>query len=252
MTRGHAPDALLDSYEAERRPVGAFNVEWALNAFFNHVMLDMAPVITHPGDLSQMQSPAHVVGALTALFADSPNGRMRRQRLNHIYDTQHIEFYARDVELGFVYPAGAFTPDGSLAPQRDPMGQDYRPVSRPGHRLPHAWVDHQGRSVSTHDFTGREGGFALICGERGTAWAQAAEGVAAAAGVRLTVAMVGSQGNVRDTESRWSALSGISAEGALLVRPDNVVGFRSVGATGREAADLQAALARCLGAEAPL
>ena len=47
-TQGKAGDKLLDTYEAERRPVGAFNVEWALNAFFNHMLLEMGVVAVHP------------------------------------------------------------------------------------------------------------------------------------------------------------------------------------------------------------
>lgn len=247
VLQGRAAPSLLESYEAERRPVGAFNVEWALNAFFNHVMLDMLPVVTHPGDLSKMQTPEHVQSALLALFADTPNGRMRRERLRRVYDTQHIEFSALDVELGFVYPQGAFTPDGTEPPPRDPMGQDYQPAARPGHRLPHAWMDFQNQTVSTHDFVGSCGGFALITGPRGQSLAAAAKAVASEMRVDLTIATVGSNGNVRDTEARWADLSKLSEDGAVLVRPDNIVGWRiRAGSTKDIESEFTAALRSCL------
>ena len=48
------------------------------------------------------------MSAYISLRADTPNGRMRRERLKRIDDAQGIEFYARGVERGFVYYTLAF------------------------------------------------------------------------------------------------------------------------------------------------
>lgn len=92
VTNGEADESLLDTYQAERRPVEAFNVERALNAFFNHLLLRAAIVGTHPAHFSDAGNQEHVVRAYAALLANSANGRMRRTRLAKIFETQHIEF----------------------------------------------------------------------------------------------------------------------------------------------------------------
>jgi 2,4-dichlorophenol 6-monooxygenase len=174
-----------------------------------------------------MQTPEHVVGAYEALFADTPNGRMRRARLATVFATQGIEFYAQDVELGFVYPSGAFVADGTPAPDRDPMGQDYRPTTRPGHRLPHCWLDRGGKRLSTHDVVGRSERFALFVGSDGAAWHAAAAKFSADTGVAIETISVDNRRDAFDTEGRWQALREVHDDGAVLVRPDNVVAWRS-------------------------
>jgi 2,4-dichlorophenol 6-monooxygenase len=224
---GKAPHALLKSYEGERRPVGAFNVEWALNAFFNHMLLEMAVVAVHPNNLDATQTPEHVINAYLGVLKDSANGRMRRARLKRVYDTQNIEFYAHDVELGFVYENGALVTDGTSVPAHDPEGGHYRQTSRPGHRLPHCWLSRDGETVSSHDLVGRKGQFALIVRDDGAAWRQVAEDVGRELGLVVIYAQIGRAGNVYDSEGRWPALSETAPDGCILVRPDNIVAWRS-------------------------
>ncbi|MGO8909862.1 MAG: FAD-dependent monooxygenase [Bradyrhizobium sp.] len=242
-----AGDKLLDSYEAERRPVGAFNVEWALNAFFNHILLEMGIVAVHPNNLSEVQTPGHVIGAVQALFADSANGRMRRDRLSTIFNTQAIEFYAQDVELGFVYDSSAVVGDGSPAPERPANGQHYTPTSRPGHRLPHCWLDRQGAKLSTHDLIGREGDFVLLVRNKGTQWRTAVEAAAEATGAAIRLVVVARGGDALDAEARWAELSGVGADGAVLVRPDNMVGWRSASLPAQADAELTRVMRTVLG-----
>lgn len=82
-------------------------------------------------------------------------GRMRRSRLATVFSTQNMEFFALDVELGFQYPAGAIVGDGTAAPERDPVGQRYRPTTRPGHRLPHCWLDQRRMRMHAERFLSR-------------------------------------------------------------------------------------------------
>ncbi len=247
VTSGRAGDALLDSYEAERRAVGAFNVEWALNAFFNHMLLEMGIVAVHPNNVTEVQTPGHVVGAVQALLADSANGRMRRDRLAKVFGTQGIEFFAQDVELGFVYDSSAVVGDGTPAPARPADGQLYTPVARPGHRLPHCWLDRGGAQVSTHDLVGREGEFVLLVGSGGAQWRDAVAAAAKATGAPVGIVVVGRGGDVLDAEARWVGLSGVADDGAVLVRPDNMVGWRSRTLPGDASRALTAALRQILG-----
>ena len=222
---GKAGDKLLDSYEAERRPVGAFNVEWALNTFFNHMLLEMGVVAVHPNNLTEVQTPGHVIGAVQALFSDNANGRMRRDRLQAIFGTQAIEFFAQDVELGFVYDSSAVVGDGSPAPARPANGQLYTPTSRPGHRLPHCWLDQRGQKLSTHDLSGAKGDFVLLVRSKGEQWRAAVEAAAKGTGVAIRLVVIGRGGDALDAEARWEALCGVAEDGAVLVRPDNMVAW---------------------------
>ena len=93
----------------------------------------------------------------TKLFEDSNSGATIREHLRRIIATQDIEFQAHGIEMDLRYneEAAAIVPDGSEAIPRDPLGKLYVPVTRPGHRLPHAWLEHEGKAVSTHDLVGR-------------------------------------------------------------------------------------------------
>jgi 2,4-dichlorophenol 6-monooxygenase len=218
---GNASDALLDSYEAERKPVSTDGADWALLAFMNHGVID-AGIGLVPG------APVEVNrGAFEALFSDSRLGRALRARAEVAINTQTWEFQAHDVEIGFTYEGGAVVDDGSAVVHRDDMGREYQPSTKPGHRLPHAWLARDGRRLSTHDLAGNSGGFVLIAGAAGADWCSAAQDVAEKFGVALTVARIGGDGEYADPEGTWAELRGISDTGAILVRPDNHVGWRS-------------------------
>ena len=236
VLNGTASEALLDTYEAERRPIGLRNVDWALFTFLNHLVID-AGMGLMPGAPSEAQT-----AALEAYFSDTPMGETRRARAAEVIATQRTEFQAHDLEIGFAYPEGALVPDGSEPPPRDPLGSVYHPTTRPGHRLPHAWLDHDGRRISTHDLTGPSRRFALLTGSAGEPWCTAAGQVAEKLGVAIAAARVGDAGDYADPTGAWAALRQIGDDGAVLVRPDNHIAFRSPGAVDDPAAVLSEAL----------
>jgi len=106
--------------------------------------------------------------------------------------------------IGCQYRGGAVIGDGSVA------ATDHLDLNgQPGTRLPHRWVD--GRS--TLDLAGP--GLTLITGPGGTAWA------GAAAQLGLSVRRAGPD------LAGWAGQAGIGDQGALLVRPDHIVAWRS-------------------------
>ena len=120
------------------------------------------------------------------------------------------------IDLGYRYRSPAiFTEagdDGAIT--EDPRQMR----GRPGTRLPHVVLDRGGAPVSSIDVVGLS--FALCAGPDATGWADAAVTAARDAGVACPVVSMG--------ESCEAV--GISPSGALLVRPDTVVAWRSVGA----------------------
>lgn len=238
--QGRGGDRLLDSYELERRPVAERNVAWALLTFQNHQFTDAAiGFVRGNPELSKAN--------FTALFADTDDGRSRRARLAHVLQVHRMEFQAHDLEIGFAYADGALVPDGTHPPARDPLGQIYVPTTRPGHRLPHAWVTHGGRRVSTHDLVPHDA-FALLTGTRGAGnWRDAAAAAARSLAAPLRVVSIGDAGDAQDAERNWRHLSEIDDDGALLVRPDQHVAWRAFAAPPDPHASLTQALARALG-----
>jgi 2-polyprenyl-6-methoxyphenol hydroxylase-like FAD-dependent oxidoreductase len=129
--------------------------------------------------------------------------------------------------LGTQYEQGAL-----IADDRGPGPMDrLAPEGRPGTRAPHVWVRRGDERISTIDLAGP--GFALLTGADGQAWVDAARELDIA-GYRI-----GPDAEIDDQEGRWLAEVGIKPDGALLVRPDGIMAWRSVEAV----ADLATALA---------
>jgi len=142
------------------------------------------------------------------------------------------------IDLGYRYRSDAITPDSSADDGQD--WEDPRtPTGRPGFRIPHVPVRRDGTELSTLDLVGTAP--ALLTGPDGAGWARAGREVAERLGVPLDVHSMG--------DDAFLAASGIGPDGAVLVRPDGFVAWRSP-AAGDEAA-LGAALARSLGRPSP-
>ncbi|WUH90952.1 FAD-dependent monooxygenase [Streptomyces sp. NBC_00433] len=248
VVSGRAHDSLLDTYEAERRPLGRRNVEWGLSTWFHHRLMTEAAV-----GLGAHIPPQRRPSAFTSYFDPSPVGDVVRARAAEIFATHRAECQAHDLEIGFAYEDGAVLPDGTPPPARSPMGDTYRPTTRPGHLLAHAWIEHGGRRLSTHDLTGSGTGFALITGPEGAPWCEAAAQVAEKFAIPITTALIGTSADgadYADTDGGWAAVREISDAGAVLVRPDNHVAWRSMGAADTPADDLGQALSYLLDHEA--
>lgn len=243
VLKGEAAPALLDTYEAERRPVASRNVNWAMLTFQNHLVID-AGIGLIPGAPVEVNREAFRI-----LFSDTPEGVTRRQRLDEVIATQRTEFQAHDLEIGFYYGGDAVIDDGTAPPPQSPMGDVYQPVTRPGHRFPHAWLAKGGATVSTLDLVGR-GAFTLFVGAEDAGWRRAAEAAAAEIGVDLNVVTVGDADGYADADGGWAAIRGTAEDGAILVRPDGHVGWRSDDASGRS--KLGDALAAIMGRQAAL
>ncbi|MGW2328138.1 FAD-dependent monooxygenase [Streptomyces sp. NPDC001700] len=233
---GQADDALLDSYEAERLPVATRNVGWAMFSLRNYGVL-FGSLGVQPGQ------PEATRASFCELLSDTPMGETRRAVVREVFGTQRIEYQAHDIELGHRYETGAVIPDGTPPPPRDAMGATYHPLTRPGHRLPHAWLRHGDTRVSTHDLVGNSGGFVLITGVLGESWAVAAKKAADTHGVALTVVPIGSRSDEAghwDADGTWASVRQIDDGGAILVRPDNHVAWRGATASEHPDEDLDA------------
>jgi 2,4-dichlorophenol 6-monooxygenase len=238
---GSAGDKLLDSYQSERLPLSTDGADWALLAFMNHTVIDAGIGLT-PGAPVEANT-----AAFEALLSDTRIGRALRVRARDAIGTQRFEFHAHDVEIGLTYEHGALVPDGSGPAPRSDDGTVYTPTTQPGRRLPHAWLQGNGTTLSTQDLVGNQLKFALITGSEGEPWIQAAVEAAAATGIDIEPVAIGGPKGPVDKDGRWAEISQIEAGGAVLVRPDNHIAWRSHGPRKDSAAVLTEALTSVLG-----
>jgi putative polyketide hydroxylase len=127
--------------------------------------------------------------------------------------------------IGYQYHSAAVVADQAAPADPDAASLVDELRGQPGTRVPHAWVQHGGRRVSTLDLVGR--GFTLLTAEDGAPWAEAAAGASAALGVPVAVHQVGRSGDALDPDGAWAQTTGLAPGGALLVRPDDFVGWRA-------------------------
>lgn len=216
---GAAGPDLLDSYQTERRPVAQRVVERALFSLFNQIAISAGTGVVAGA------APEWNRAQLTALFADTADGRLRRALLAEYFDTNRITSAHLGLEMGYDYAdAGCVLPDGSDPPAADPLGLEYVQTARPGHRMPHAWLYRDGRPVGTHALL-VPGTFLLITSGASDEWVTAAEVAAARYRVGVTVAAVGT--DLVDQDGTWAAVREHADGGALLVRPDGFVAART-------------------------
>jgi 2-polyprenyl-6-methoxyphenol hydroxylase-like FAD-dependent oxidoreductase len=183
-----------------------------------------------------------------------PVGRFTVEQAFTRYVTRTAPYLAADdqqpfvadleIELGYVYRSPAITTDGPAGV--DEVGHDDPRLTRarPGSRAPHLWIDHDGRRGSTLDLFGRH--FVLLAGPDGAAWRQGARAAAAEVpGVTLDAYLVGGTGLSAHDGSFVDAYD-VSPTGAVLVRPDGFVAWRSRTASDRPAEAVTAALRTAL------
>ena len=135
-------------------------------------------------------------------------------------------------------------PDGTPAPALEDMVTEYVPSARPGGRAPHVWLKRGNEEISSIDLIGSH--FLLMAGAQGDAWKRAASAVAIA-WPPLVAHVIGKDTEVSEPDGNWHAAYGIEPDGAVLVRPDGYVAWRSRGGVDNPDATLREVFDRLLG-----
>ncbi|HEX4812523.1 MAG TPA: FAD-dependent monooxygenase [Nonomuraea sp.] len=196
---GQAGPGFLDTYDAERRPIGTLTAD----AQLANLGVRMPPA-------ARVGYPEPIEDPISAL-------------------------------IGYRYHSTAVLndpdDDGSLL--EDPRV----PTGRPGSRAPHVVLEREGRRISTVDLFAS--GFTLLAAkEAGRPWMDAGRLVSDRLGVHLTRLLIGDE--LLDVEGCWQDRYGVSGGGAVLVRPDGYVAWRSVHATPAPATTLEHAMRHIL------
>jgi putative polyketide hydroxylase len=204
VLRGKADDALLDSYHAERQPLGQIITQ---NSLANALSMGRT--------------------------ARQSNVLPRPEFLNE-----------QGLIFGACYQSMAVVPDDTPAVVVDDPVTEYVPSARPGSRAPHVWLTRGDEKISTIDLFGPH--FVLLAGADGEAWRGAAQAIGTG-WPPLHVFTVGKDGDFGDPDGNWHEAYGVNTDGAVLVRPDGHVAWRSRSAASNPAEVLRVVLDRLLG-----
>ena len=185
VLKGQAAPALLDTYHAERQPLGTVTTQ---NALENSLSM----------------------------------GRTARQDTAKLPRTEFLN--EQGLIFGLFYDSAGVIPDGTMPPHVDDPVTQYVPSARPGGRAPHVWLERGGERLSTIDLFG--GRFVLLAGPLGQGWVEAARRAASRARPELAAHLIGGD-DIADPDSTWLKLYELEPNGAVLVRPDGYVCWRS-------------------------
>jgi 2-polyprenyl-6-methoxyphenol hydroxylase-like FAD-dependent oxidoreductase len=199
VERGLADPALLDSYEAERRPVGRLVLRLSDRA---------TRVVTSPSSLVRLMR-THVVSRLAPLALRSKRGRARVYRMLS--------------QLAIDYRHSPAVEEGTPAPHRGPKAGD---------RLPDARIARDGQGIWLHEALATPTYHLLLCGSP-VDWDR--NQVAALqdhyGGLVAIHRLAGeaAPGVLHDVDAQAFARLGVEGAAHFLVRPDGYVGYRSGG-----------------------
>lgn len=216
VLKGEAGDALLDSYETERRPVAIVNSEQSLTNAAK--MFDLIAVI-HGSEPDKAQAQYN------ALVADIDAS----EKLATAVEAQRPHFDSFNLQLGYRYNSSAIMGAATLQTGAETDISNYLPSWEAGAHVPHRWVSHAGKETSLLALLPVHG-FTLLAGPDANGWCEAASEM------QMTIIRYGE--DFFDQSSNWSELTGLPSEGALLVRPDGHIAMRLEQPSEHHAAEL--------------
>jgi 2,4-dichlorophenol 6-monooxygenase len=237
VLRGQAGPHLLDSYQAERAPIAKQIVTRA-----NKSIEEFGPIFKALGLLDSVD-PVKMQQNMDARCDDTAAAELQRNAIREAIAYKVYEFDAHGVEMNQRYRSDAVVTDGQPEPA---FGQDaelhHQPTTWPGARLPHVWLFGQdGKKVSSLDLTGH-GQFTLLTGIGGDGWVAAAKALSREFGLPITTHKIGPRQPWQDLVGDWARAREIRDSGALLVRPDHHVAWRSEGMVADPEAELRRVL----------
>ncbi|TGO25207.1 hypothetical protein BPAE_0085g00270 [Botrytis paeoniae] len=194
VLREQASKKLLETYNAERQPVGKTAAEISACGSDKRGMISI-----------NFRDPAVIVG-----------------------------FYRR---IGLISGHGyTYASNAICAENTSPLGGlTWKPWTlaslfflldgRPGSRFPHLWTMYEEKRISTLDLCGKK--FILMTGAKGEAWIEAAKLISKTLAINISAYSTGPNGDLITETNIFETTTGISSQGAILVRPDGFIAWRA-------------------------
>lgn len=250
-----APDSLLGTYELERKPVIRLFAEQSMG---NHFKLDevtchiglrnrglmqvtklftLAPFTWLPKSARGSLADWLMRGALkkTALLeAQTAKGKRLRALLQAQVPEQQEHFISTGLEYGYAYTQGLVEPEPSAQPLIGKGVTEYRPTTWPGARLPHVMLLSDGELRPVHQLLDKRD--LTLISAKPEQWSQALQALPGCA--EMAVRIIGLDN--MDPSARQAAIElyEVGEDGAILVRPDHHVVWRTKGSANTDAGTL--------------
>jgi hypothetical protein len=190
IEHGNTDPELVDTYEAERRPVALRNAEASLA---NALQLIEVPIALGADD-----DPYVFAATMAARLADPA----ARAEISTAIANQAGHFDLLGLQLGYTYQVA----DDVTEPKDV---RTYVPSSRPGGRLPHGWIRRNNQTSSTLDLIPLDRSVVIggpSCTDRA---------------VDLRVGI-----DIEDADEWWHQVLGLPDDGWIAVRPDQHIADR--------------------------
>jgi len=206
------------------------NLAWKLAAVVrgeaSDSLLDTYQEERNPLSLAILRSTNQNAGEVFAIVVEAMEDRWDEVR-KLVANSRRAQS-GMQLDLGFAYRSGAVLSGPSGESLDSPRENIYQPTATPGCRAPHLVIQREAGESSLLDLFGM--GFVLIAGDQSSEWR--------AASPCCPVAVPGVDFHAND----FGEVYGLSASGAVLVRPDGVIAARWEEAPEDPAAAVLAAL----------
>lgn len=228
VVKGLAAESLLDTYEAEQRPVVERLIKLATYTSSNLIALfegvDALEEVAFEGERSPS---AAAVDALKQFYG--------RNELYFVHGGHLLSAtYKSPAVLGYDDSLPVVALDGN-----------YVETVRPGARAPHIWLERDGERSSLIDHLGTD--FVVLSNAGDGVWEQAVKTAGGAPRIPVRGIAIGPGGAFCASDSKWSDLFDLHAGEALLIRPDGFIAARLSADTATSASEALAdALTRIL------
>ena len=201
-------DTLLDTYYDERSPVALRNIKWSAENASRYAEINET---IHSADNEKLKAKLHE----------------QNQNLNYT-----------GLDLGFIYHSSAIISENDQTLSVTPS--EYIPTTLPGSRAPHVPLIKNGKTISTLDLFENE--FVLFIGSEGEPWRAVANELSQTLVMPLIVYNVATDGDLIDSDKIWYDTYGITKSGAVMVRPDGHIMWRSKVLANNSKAELEKCL----------
>jgi len=192
VIQGKMSEEILDTYHVERFPTVQSNMDW---------------------------SRGNTKGYTEIIHAGKSGDR---KKLQDLISSQWPILNSIGQDIGFSYQSSLVIPDGTQ--ELAITATHYLPNARPGSRAPHLWLQGPDRVISTIDLF--VDSFTLLTDSDGESWSKAHLSINLALSFRCVI--IGENGDYKDINNDFHELYGIERGGAVLVRPDGHVYWRSL------------------------
>ncbi|KAJ4176693.1 hypothetical protein NW767_015053 [Fusarium falciforme] len=214
-------NALLDTYHDERKPIADFVARTSLANIRTHngridAALGVGPKATTKENVKELE---------TFFYGSGPEADEKRQKVKEAIASMDGEFKAYGCHNGWFYPSvdkkgegKKSYHDGQVDSNYELKIAEYVPTTIPGHHVPHSWLtDSAGQRRSTTQLVGVDR-FVLFA--QSPAWATAKS-------AKLDVVLIdGGDDGWKNLDGSWETQRRVGPTGAVLVRPDGIVGLR--------------------------